>query len=113
MKKIIRFDQLQADVQAWGEILRDTLHIFTSSVEERKYKKTMDAILREIVRQLTKKLNELLELEMLLEKVRGPAFFAMIEGILTHWGEIQNVQGYVRAYSGSLSRKSELLHIML
>ena len=97
VKEIIRFDQLRAEVQAWGDILRDTLHGFSSLEEERRYQQTMDAILREIVRQLTKKLNELLEPEILLEKVRGSAFSAMIEGMLTYWGEIQNVQGYVSA----------------
>lgn len=34
VKEIIHFDQLQADVQAWGEMLRDTLHGFSSPEDD-------------------------------------------------------------------------------
>ena len=36
VKEIIHFDQLQAEVQAWGDILRDTLRGFSSPEEERR-----------------------------------------------------------------------------
>lgn len=97
VKEIIHFDQLQADVQAWGDILRDTLHGFSSIEEERRYRQTMDVILKEIVSQVAVRLNDGKETGVFLKKVKGPTFSNMIEGILAHWGEIQNVQGYVSA----------------
>ena len=97
VKEIIHFDQLQTEVQAWRDILRDTLHGFASPEDERQYQQTMDAILREITDQVVAELNQKRETDVLLEKVRGPAFSAMINGMLAHWRMIRNVQEYVAA----------------
>lgn len=40
VKGIIRFDQLQVEVQAWGDILRDTMYGFSSPKEERRSQQT-------------------------------------------------------------------------
>ena len=95
VKKIIHFDQLQAEVQAWGDMLRDTLHGFSSLEEERRYQQTMETVLEEIVNQVTIKLRQEQERERLLEKLGSPALLEMICRLLTCWKEIQNVQGYV------------------
>lgn len=97
VKEIIHFDQLRTEVQAWGDILRDTLHGFPSPEDEWQYQQTMDAILWEIIGQVTAKLNHEQEVDALLEKVGGVAFSAMMDGLLAHWREIQNVQGYITA----------------
>ena len=95
VKEIIHFDQLRAEVQAWGDILRDTLHGFSSLEEERQYQQTMETVLEEIVSQVTVKLRQEQERERLLEKLGSPALLEMICRLLTRWKEIQNVQGYV------------------
>ena len=95
VKEIIRFDQLQVEVQAWGDMLRDTLHGFSSQEEERWYQRTMEAVLGEIVSQATVKLRREQERERFLEKLGSPALLEMICRLLTRWKEIQNVQGYV------------------
>lgn len=95
VKEIIHFDQLQAEVQAWGDMLRDTLHGFSSLEEERRYQQTMETVLEEIVNQVTIKLRQEQERERLLEKLGSPALLEMICRLLTCWKEIQNVQGYV------------------
>ncbi len=97
VKEIIRFDQLQVEVQAWGDMLRDTLHGFSSQEEERWYQRTMEAVLGEIVSQATVKLRREQERERFLEKLGSPALLEMICRLLTRWKEIQNVQGYVSA----------------
>lgn len=97
VKEIIHFDQLQAEVQAWGDILRDTLHGFSSPEDEWRYQQTMDVILREIVGQIAEKLKQEQEPKGILEKICGPAFSAMIGGLLAHWDKIQNIRGYVAA----------------
>ena len=95
VKEIIHFDQLQAEVQAWEDILRDTLHGFSFPEEEQQYQRTMEAVLREIVGQIAEKLKQEQEPKGILEKICGPAFSAMIGGLLAHWDEIQNVQRYI------------------
>lgn len=95
VKEIIRFDQLQAEVQAWGDIQRDTLHGFSSPEEERQYQQTMDAILREIVSQVAVKLRQEQGRERFLEKLSSPALLEMICRLLIHWKEVQNAQEYV------------------
>ena len=40
VKGIIRFDQLQVEVQAWEDILRDTMYGFSSPKEERRSQQT-------------------------------------------------------------------------
>ena len=107
VKEIIHFDQLQAEVQAWGDMLRDTLHGFSSPEEEQQYQRTMNAILREIVSQVTVKLNHGQERDALLEKVGGVAFSAMMEGLLAHWNEIKNIQGYIAASLRNLQYSSQ------
>lgn len=102
VKEIIRFDQLQTEVQAWEDILRDTLHGFSSLEEERRYQRTMNTILKEIISQITIRLNQEQEPSVLLEKVKGPAFPNMIEGMLAHWTEIRNIRKYVKASLRSL-----------
>ena len=57
----------------------------------------MDAVLREIVGQVTEKLNHEQEADALLEKVGGAACSAMMDGLLAHWRKIKNVQGYITA----------------
>ena len=103
VKEIIRFDQLRAEVQAWGDILRDTLHGFSSPEDERRYQRTMEAVLREIVSQATVKLNQIQGWERLLEKLNSPALLEVICRMLPHWKEIQSVQGYVAATLDNLS----------
>lgn len=95
VKEIIHFDQLQTEVQAWGNILRDTLHGFASPEDERQYQRTMEAILREIVSQAAVKLCRGQEQERFLEKLGSSALWEMVWRLLSHWKEIQSVQGYV------------------
>ena len=95
VKEIIHFDQLQAEVRAWGDILRDTLHGFASPEEERQYQRTMEAVLREIVSQAAVKLCRGQEKERFLKKLGSPALWEMVCRLLSHWKEIQSVQGYV------------------
>ena len=97
VKEIIHFDQLQTEVQAWGNILRDTLHGFASPEEERQYQRTMEAVLREIVSQAVVKLCQEKGRERFLEKLGSPVLLEMICRLLVHWREIQNVQGYIAA----------------
>ena len=84
VKEIIGFDPLQAEVQAWGDILRDTLHGFSSPEEERRYQQTMEMILDEIVSQATMRLNQEREPAIFLKKIKGPSFPVMIDGLLAH-----------------------------
>ena len=107
VKEIIHFDHLHAEVQAWGDMLRDTLHGFSSPEEEQQYQRTMNAILREIVSQVTVKLNHGQERDALLEKVGGVAFSSMMEGLLAHWNEIKNIQGYIAASLRNLQYSSQ------
>lgn len=102
VKEIIHFDQLQVEVQAWGDILRDTLQGFSSLEEERRYQRTMEAVLREIVSQVVVKLHQGEGRERLLEKLGSPALLEMICRLLTRWKEIQSVQGYVAAALNNL-----------
>lgn len=102
VKEIIHFDQLQAEIQVWGDILRDTLHGFTSLEEEWRYQRTMEAVLGEIVSQAAVKLRCEQERERLLEKLGSPALLEMICRLLTRWKEIQSVQGYVAAALNNL-----------
>ena len=95
VKEIIRFHQLQTEVQAWEDILRDTLHSFSSPEEEQRYQQTMDEILQEIVTQATIELNRTQGWEGFLEKLSSPVLLEMICRLLIHWKEVQNVQGYV------------------
>lgn len=95
VKEIIRFHQLQTEVQAWEDILRDTLHGFSSLEEERRYQRTMDAILREIVSQVTIKLNNEQEEGIFLEEIKTPVFFEMMNRLLVNWENIRNVQRYI------------------
>ncbi|MCI9509204.1 MAG: hypothetical protein HFF10_05575 [Angelakisella sp.] len=95
VKEIIHFDQLQAEVRAWGDILRDTLNSFSSPEEEQRYQQTLDAILQEIVTQATIELNRTQGQEEFLEKLSSPALLQMICRLLIHWKEVQNVQAYV------------------
>lgn len=102
VKEIIHFDQLQAEVQAWGDILRDTLHGFASPEEERQYQRTMGVVLKEIVSQAVIKLHQEEGRERLLEKLGSSALLEMICRLLVHWREIQSVRGYVEASLNSL-----------
>ena len=95
VKEIIRFHQLHTEVQAWEDILRDTLHGFSSLEEERRYQRTMDAILREIVSQVTIKLNNEQEEGIFLEEIKTPVFFEMMNRLLVNWENIRNVQRYI------------------
>ena len=95
VKEIIRFHQLQTEVQAWEDILRDTLHGFSSLEEERRYQRTLDAILREIVSQVTIKLNNEQEEGIFLEEIKTPVFFEMMNRLLVNWENIRNVQRYI------------------
>lgn len=102
VKEIILFDQLRTEVQAWGDILRDTLHGFASLEEGWRYQRTMEAVLGEIVSQAAVKLRREQERERLLEKLGSPALLEMICRLLTRWKEIQSVQGYVAAALNNL-----------
>ena len=93
----IHFDQLKADIQAWGEIQRDTLHTFSFPDDEQQYLQTMDSILMEIVSQLLARLNREEKPEKLLELVKGPLFADMMNGLLARWREIKNIRGYIAA----------------
>ena len=95
VREIIHFDQLRAEVQAWGDILRDTLHGFSSPEDERRYQQTMNAVLGEISYQVAVKLNHEQEQDMFLEKVERASFSSMIDRMLAHWRKIRNVQGYI------------------
>ena len=102
VKEIIHFDQLRAEVQAWGDILRDTLHGFSSPEEEQRYQQTTNAILREIVSQTVVRLRWEQRRERFLENLGSPALWEMVCRLLTHWKEIQSVQGYVVAVLNNL-----------
>lgn len=95
VKEIIGFEQLQLEARSWREMLRDTLHTLSFPAEERRCQRTMDRILREIVSQLTAKLNQAENPEDILGLVQGPGFANMINGLLAHWKEIRNVKGYI------------------
>ena len=101
VKEIIHFDQLQVEVQAWGDILRDTLHGFASP-EEEQYQRTMEAVLKEIVSQTVVKLRQEEGRERLLEKLGSSALLEMMCRLLTRWKEIQSVQGYAAAALNNL-----------
>ena len=108
VKEIIRFDQLRAEVQAWGDILRDTLHGFSFLDDEQQYLQTMDSILAETVFQLLARLNREEKPEKLLELVKGPAFADMMNGLLARWEGIKNVRGYIAASLENLEQFSEI-----
>lgn len=108
VKEIIRFDQLRAEVQAWGDILRDTLHGFSFLDDEQQYLQTMDSILAETVFQLLARLNREEKPEKLLELVKGPAFADMMNGLLARWKGIKNVRGYIAASLENLEQFSEI-----
>lgn len=108
VKEIIRFDQLRAEVQAWGDILRDTLHGFSFLDDEQQYLQTMDSILAETVFQLLARLNREEKPEKLLELVKGPAFADMMNGLLARWEGIKNVRGYMAASLENLEQFSEI-----
>ena len=108
VKEIIRFDQLRAEVQAWGDILRDTLHGFSFRDDEQQYLQTMDSILAETVFQLLARLNREEKPEKLLELVKGPAFADMMNGLLARWEGIKNVRGYIAASLENLEQFSEI-----
>ena len=95
--ELIHFDQLKADIQAWGEIQRDTLHTFSFPDDEQQYLQTMDSILVEIVSQLLARLNREEKPEKLLELVKGSLFADMMNGLLARWREIKNIRGYIAA----------------
>ena len=97
VKEIIHFDQLRVEVQAWGEILRNTLHGFSSPEEERQYQQTMDAVLLEIVKQLMIRLNQEDEPFAFLKRIQGPVLLTLTGGILNHWKEIRSVRRYMEA----------------
>ena len=102
VKEIIHFDQLQAEVQAWGDILRDTLHGFSSLEEEQRYQWTMGVVLKEIVSQAVIKLHQEEGRERLLKKLGSSALLEMICRLLVHWKEIQSVRRYVVAALNNL-----------
>ena len=108
VKEIIRFDQLRAEVQAWGDILRDTLHGFSFLDDEQQYLQTMDSILAETVFQLLARLNREEKPEKLLALVKGPAFADMMNGLLARWEGIKNVRGYIAASLENLEQFSEI-----
>ena len=95
--ELIGYQQLEKDVDGWGDLLRTTLKQIHTADEERRYRKTMGTVLLELVNQLTTLLNEMENPIPLLEALRSPAFSAMFDRFLNQWTEIRNVNAYVAA----------------
>ncbi|MCI9364255.1 MAG: helix-turn-helix domain-containing protein [Oscillospiraceae bacterium] len=101
---LIGYSQLRKDVDGWGHLLKDTLKQLQTPEEERRYCQTMDALLLELVGQLTAALNGTTNSGRLLAALQGQEFSAMIDGFLDRWREIRNVKAYVAASIKNLSR---------
>ena len=95
--ELIGYEQLKKDVDGWESLLKTTLGRIQTPEEERRYHQTMDALLLELVRQLTAALNSAADDSRLLEAMQGSAFSALIDGFLDRWNDIRNVKAYVAA----------------
>lgn len=94
--ELIGYSQLQKDVDGWGHLLKDTLKQLQTPAEERHYRQTMNALLVELVEQLTLALNQAENPHQLLKAIQGAAFSALVDGFLDRWSEIRNVKAYVK-----------------
>ena len=104
VKELMRFADLQKEIEAWGGLMRDTLGQLSSLEEERCYRKKMDAILLELLTQLTDALNHAADPDLLIRKIRGPEFEVLFDELLSRWNDIRNVKAYIAASVRNLMR---------
>ena len=97
VKELIRLPDLQREIEAWGKLMRDTLGQFSSLEEESIYQKKMDAILLELLEQLTDALNCAAAPELLVQKIRGSEFEVLFDELLSRWNDIRSPKAYIAA----------------
>lgn len=104
VKELMRFADLQREIAAWGGLMRDTLGQLRSLEEEHAYQEKMDAILRELLVQLTDALNHAATPDLLIRKIQGPEFEILFDELLSRWNDIRNVKAYIAASVRNLMR---------
>lgn len=97
VNELMRFADLQKEIEAWGGLMRDTLGQLSSLEEERCYRKKMDAILLELLTQLTDALNHAADPDLLIRKIRGSEFEALFDELLSRWNDIRSPKAYIAA----------------
>ena len=97
VNELMRFADLQKEIEAWGGLMRDTLGQLSSLEEERCYRKKMDAILLELLTQLTDALNHAADPDLLIRKIRGPEFEIRFDELLSRWNDIRNPKASIAA----------------
>jgi len=95
-KIVMRYDDLQCQALAWGE-LKETLGHFNDCQDKLRYVCKVTEILDEIAYQVKERLNNTKEPQHITDAISGDAFEHLFDEALARWDTIRSTKGYVKA----------------